>query len=135
MKHSKGVLALGAALAVNVVVVILLTPLGFESRPTSDLKTIGYAAIVIIFAGLILALASIVILFWKTRLASSLAIIYSVIFFFPIVGDRIGAFFSVPIPRVIYALEYVLIVALLVTLFLASMVYRASKPSPGSATP
>ena len=131
MKHSRGFWALAAVLAVNVVVVILLTPLGFESRPTSDLKTVGYVAITTIFLGLILFLASIILLFWKTRLASTLAIISSVLFFFPIVGDRIGSFFSVPVPRVINALEYVLIVVLLVTLFLASTVYRASKPSPG----
>ena len=129
MKHSKSVLSLAAVLVVNVVVIILLTPLGFERRPTSDLKVLGYVAISIIFIGLILYLASIILLFWKTRLAASLAIIGSILFFFPIVGDRIGSFFSVPIPRVINALEYVLIVVLLAILFLASTVYRASNRS------
>ena len=129
MKHSKRILALAAALVVNVVVVILLTPLGFESRPTSDLKVVGYVAIVTIFTGLVLDLASIILLFWKARVASCLAIIGSILFFFPIVGDRLGSFFSVPIPLVINTLEYVFIGVLLVTLLLASVVYRASKPS------
>jgi hypothetical protein len=64
-------------------------------------------------------------------LASSLAIVGSLLFFFfPIVGDQTGAFFSLPIPPVINALEYIFIVVLLVTLFLASRVYRQSNPSP-----
>jgi hypothetical protein len=127
---SRNALALAVALVVNVLLVILLTPLGFESRPATDLKTVGYIAIGTIFTGLILDLASIVLLFMRVRLASSLAIVGSLLFFFPIFGDRIGSFFSVPIPPVINILEYVFFVVLLVTLFLASRVYRDSKPSP-----
>jgi hypothetical protein len=127
---SRNVLALAVALVVNVLLVILLTPLGFESRPATDLKTVGYIAIGTIFAGLALDLASIVLLFRRVRLASSLAIVGSILFFFPIFGDRIGSFFSLPVPPVINILEYVLFVVLLVILFLASKVYRESNPSP-----
>ena len=123
-------MALAAALAVDVLVIILLTPLGFETRPPSDLKTGGYIAIGTIFAGLILYLASIGLLFRRKRLASSLAIVASILFFLPIFGDQTGSFFSLPIPPVINTLEYILIVVLLVTLFLASKVYRESKPAP-----
>ena len=131
MKLSRNVMALAVALVVNVVLVILLTPLGFESRPATDLKTVGYIAIGASFVGLILDLASIVLLFLKRgRLASSLAIAGSILMFFPIFADRIGAFFSVPSPPVIKALEYIFIVVLLVTLFLASKVYRENNPSP-----
>ena len=129
-KLSRNVMALAAALVVNVLLVILLTPLGFETRPPTDLKTVGYIAIGTIFAGLILDLASIVLLFRRVRLASSLAIIGSVLFFFPILGDQTGFFFSLPIPPVINTLEYIFVVVLLVTLFLASKVYRESHPSP-----
>jgi len=118
------------ALVVNVLLVILLTPLGFESRPATDLKTVGYIAIGTIFTGLILDLASIVLLFMRVRLAAGLAIVGSILFFFPIFGDRLGSFFSVPIPLVINILEYVFFVVLLVTLFLAWKVYRESNPSP-----
>ena len=130
MKLSRNVLALALALVVNVVLVILLTPLGFETRPATDLKTVGYVAIGTIFAGLILDLASIVLLFSRVRLASTLAIVASVLFFFPVVGDRTGSFFSVPIPPVIDTLEWIFPVVLLVTLFAASQVYRESPPSP-----
>ena len=107
----------------DILVIILLTPLGFETRPPSDLKTVGYIAIGVIFAGLILYLASIGLLFRRVRLSSSLAIIASILFFFPILGDQTGSFFSLPIPPAINTLEYILIVILLVTLLLALRVY------------
>jgi hypothetical protein len=129
MKLSRNVLALAVALVVNVLLVILLTPLGFETRPATDLKTVGYIAIGTIFAGLALDIASIALLFRRVRLASSLAIVGSVLFFFPIFGDQAGSFFSLPIPPVIHTLEYIFVVVLLVTLFLASKVYRESNPS------
>ena len=129
MNRSKSVWALAALLVVNVVLVFLLTPLGFESRPSTDLKTVGYIAIGTIFAGLALDLASIALLFRRVRLASSLAIVGSLLFFFPIVGDQTGSFFSLPIPPVINTLEYIFVVVLLVTLFLASRVYRESRPT------
>ena len=121
---------LAVALVVNILLVILLSPLGFETRPPTDLKTVGYIAIGTIFVGCILDLASIILLFRKVRLASSLAIVGLMLFFIPIVGDQTGSFFSLPIPPVINTLEYIFTVVLLVTLFLAWMVYRESNPSP-----
>jgi hypothetical protein len=120
---------LAIVMIVNVLIIILLTPLGFETRPQSDLKIVGYIAIVSIFAGLALDLTSIVLLFKRVRLASSLAIVSSVLFFLIIFVDRTGSFFSVPIPPAINTLEYLFVVVLIVTLFLASMVYRGSKPA------
>jgi len=114
----------------NVVLVILLTPIGFETRPATELKTVGYIAIGTIFVGLVLDLASFVLLVGRPRFASTLALVGSILFFFPIFGDRIGSFFSLPIPPVINILEYVFFVVLLVTLFLASKVYRESNPPP-----
>jgi hypothetical protein len=130
MKLSRIVLALAVALVVNVVLVVLLTPLGFETRPATDLKTVGYIAIGTIFAALILDVASFALLFRRVRLASSLAFVGSILLFFPIFGDQAGFFFSVPIPPAIHTLEYISVVVLLVTLFLASKVYRESDPSP-----
>jgi hypothetical protein len=130
MKLSRNVMALGVALVVNVLLVILLTPLGFESRPATYLKTVGYIAIGTIFTGLALDVVSFALLFMRARLASILAIVASILFFFPIVGDEAGAFFSLPIPPVINTLEYIFVPVLLVTLFLASKVYRENNPSP-----
>jgi hypothetical protein len=131
MKLSRSALALAVALVVNVVLIILLTPLGFETRPATDLKTVGYMAIGTIFAALTLYVASFALLFRRARLASILAIVASILLFFPIVGDQAGSFFSVPIPPAIRTLEYISVVVLLVTLFLAWKVHRESNPSPG----
>ena len=130
MKLSRNGMALAVALVVNVLLVLLLTPLGFETRPPTELKTVGYIAIGTIFAGLALFVVSFALLFMRVRLASSLAIVGSILFFFPIVGDKAGAFFSLPIPPVIDTLENIFVVVLLVTLFLASRVYRENNPSP-----
>lgn len=129
MVLNRNVIMLAIVMIVNVLIIILLTPLGFETRPQSDLKIVGYIAIVSIFAGLALDLTSIVLLFKRVRLASSLAIVSSVLFFLIIFVDRTGSFFSVPIPPAINTLEYLFVVVLIVTLFLASMVYRGSKPA------
>jgi hypothetical protein len=130
MRHSKSVLALAALLALNVVLAVLLTPLGFESRPPTDLTNVGYLAIGTVFAGLMLDLLAIILLIrGRTRLASILAIAGSILFVFPNVVDRTGFFFTLPIPPVIDILEYVFMAVLLVTLFVASTVYREGKNS------
>ncbi len=130
-KLSRSVIILVIVMIVNVVIIILLTPIGFETRPQSHLKPLGYIAITAIFVGLALDLATIGLLFKKVRvrLASTLAIVSSVLFFLIIAVDRTGSFFSVPIPPAITTLETLLIAVLIVTLFIASIVYRGSKPA------
>jgi hypothetical protein len=130
-KLSRNAIIFVIVMIVNVVIIILLTPIGFETRPISALKTLGYIAITTIFIGLALDLASIVLLLFKrgrVRLASGLAIISAVLFFLIISVDRTGAFFSAPIPPAITTLEYLLTAILIVTLFIAAWVYRGSKP-------
>jgi hypothetical protein len=129
-KLSRTVIMFAIVMIVNVVIIILLTPIGFETRPQSDLKTLGYIAITTIFVGLALDIASIGLLFKRVRvrLASSLAILSSVLFVLIIFVDRTGSFFSVPIPPAINTLEYLFIVVIIVTLITASLVFRRSKP-------
>ncbi len=83
-KLSRNVIILAIVMIVNVVIIILLTPIGFETRPQSDLKPLGYIAIATIFVGLALDIASIGLLFKRVRvrLASSLAIVSSVALLF-----------------------------------------------------
>ena len=130
MKLTRRVWALVAALGLNVVLVVMLTPLGFESRPTTDLKTVGVIAIGTVFVGLLLDVAAIILLFRKNRLASRLAMAGSIVFFFPNIADQTGSFFSASIPPVINTLEYILTGVLFVTLFLAWTVYKENSPSP-----
>lgn len=130
-KLSGTAIILSIVMMVEVVTIILLTPVGFETRPQSDLRTLGYVAIATIFVGLALDIVTIGLLFKRVRvrLASSLAIITSVTFLIIILVDRTGSFFSVPIPPAINTLEYLLAVVSIVILFLASKVFIESKPA------
>src|SRR3989454_12515708 len=98
VKLSRDAMALFVVLLVCVLVIILLTPIGFETRPQSDLMTLGYVAIGTIFTGLALFLLSIGFLFRRVRLASRLAISSWLRFFVPIFGYRVWTFFSLPLP-------------------------------------
>jgi choline-glycine betaine transporter len=60
----------------------------------------------------------------RNVIALAAALVVNVLLFVPIFGDQAGSFFSLPIPAVVNTLEYIFIVVLLVTLFLASKVYR-----------
>ena len=82
-KFSRNAIILAIVMVVNVVIIILLTPIGFETRPQSHLKTLGYLAISTIFIGLAMDLASIILLLFKrsrVKLASGLPIISSILF-------------------------------------------------------
>jgi hypothetical protein len=123
MKLSKRAWGLGVTLLLSVVVAVLLTPLGFESRLPSALTSLGFVAIGTVFLGIVLDLAALVFLFMKrTRRASALATAGSLLFVFPNVVDRAGSFFTLPIPPVVDALEYVFTAVLLVTLVMAWLV-------------
>jgi hypothetical protein len=133
MKLPKLALALGVMLVLNIVVALLLTPLGFESRPPTALMIVGYVAIGTVFAGIVLDVVAIVFLVRRRiRSASALAIAGSMVFLFPNVVDRAGAFFSLPIPPTINVLEYVFTAVLLITLVLAWQVRRGTG-RPGAA--
>src|SRR5437899_11775620 len=106
MKLSRNVSALAVALVVNVLLVILLTPLGFETRPSADLKTVGYIALGTMFAGLMLDVASFALLFRSVRLASSLPVRRSVLLFSPTFGVLSRPFFSLAIPPLVHTLEH-----------------------------
>ena len=126
-KLSRNAIILAIWMIVNVVIIILLTPIGFETRRISELKPLGYVAITTIFLGLALDLTSIVLLLFKrvrVRLASSLVIVSSILFFLIISVDRTGSFFTVPTPPAINTLEYILTAVLIVNLVIASIVYR-----------
>jgi O-antigen ligase len=127
MRLSKTATALLVALAATVLVVVLLTPVGFETRSPSALRPVGYAAIGTIFVGLGLFLAAIGLIIRKSSLGPSLAIVASALFFFPVIGDQAGYFFSLPIPPAIRILEFVLVVALVIDLSLSVMVYSEAR--------
>ena len=132
MRLGKAPAALVVALASSAILAVLLSPLGFERRPTTELTLIGYLSIAAVAAGILLDLAAIVLIFRRVRLAAILAIVGSVVFLVPSVTDKAGLFFSAPAPPVISVLEYVHVGVLLVTLLLAWSVYRVSSPAESS---
>jgi hypothetical protein len=127
MKLGNGRSALVVELTASVVLAVLLSPLGFETRPSADLTLLGLISIGAVAVGSLLDLAAIVLLSRRVRLASLLALIGSVVFLVPIVTDQAGAFFSLPSPTVISVLEYVFLVVLIVALPLAWSVHRGAE--------
>ena len=116
MRLGKGRVALVVALASNVVLAVLLSPLGFERRSPADLTLIGYISIGAVVAGVLLDLVAIVLIFRRVRLASILAIVGSTRLPLP---QRHGQGRCLLLPAcspVISALEYVFLAVLLVTL-------------------
>jgi hypothetical protein len=112
------------ALISSVVLAVLLSPLGFERRPSADLTIVGFVPIGAVALGVVLDVAAVILLFRGSRRAAVVAIIGSVAFLIPSVTDKAGAFFSLPAPPVISVLEYVHVGVVFVTLFLAWSVYR-----------
>ena len=130
MRLGKGSVGLVVALALSVVLAVLLSPLGFERRPPTDLTLIGYISIGSVVAGILLSLAAIAMIIRRVRFGSLLAIVGSVVFLIPNVTDKIGVFFSLAAPPVISALEDVHLVVVLTALVLAWTVYRGSESGP-----
>jgi hypothetical protein len=132
MRRSRRAWALAVVLVLNIVLAVLLTPLGFESRPTAALMPPGYLAIGAVFAGLALDVVALFLIFFRrVGLAARLAMAGCILFLFPNVVDQTGVFFLVPIPPVVRMLEYVFIVVLLLTLVLAWTLRHDGETSSG----
>lgn len=104
---------------------VLLTPLGFETRASAvlgnpaSLPWLGLA-----FGGLILTLASLIIVFFRARIASILATIGSVGSGILFLADQMGLAVSIRPPPVITAVEGIATAVLAAIVFFASRVYR-----------
>lgn len=130
MRLGKGSVALVVALVSSIVLAVLLSPLGFERRPPTDLTFIGYISIGSVALGILLDLIATVMILRRVGFASLLAIVGSVLFLVPNVTDKMGVFFSLVAPPVISGLEDVHLVVVLVALVLAWIVHRGSHSGP-----
>ena len=130
MRLGKGSVALVVALVSSIVLAVLLSPLGFERRPPTDLTFIGYISIGSVALGILLDLIATVMILRRVGSASLLAIVGSVLFLVPNVTDKMGVFFSLAAPPVISGLEDVHLVVVLVALVLAWTVHRGSHSGP-----
>ncbi len=112
---------------------ILFTPAGLETRPLSALRS--YALVPLFLAGTILDFASLILIFKKPRIAAITGIVAAIEYVFLAPGDQAQFFFvGVAVPVGITINEIVALVASIVVLLFAPMVYlanrKSSKPSP-----
>jgi len=133
MKLSRNEKILAITFAVMSICGILFTPAGLETRPLSALRS--YALIPLFLAGTVLDFASLILIFKRPRIAAITGIIAAVEYVFLAPGDQAQFFFvGEPVPTGITINEIVVLIASIVVLLFAPMVYVAnrkfSKPSP-----
>lgn len=112
-------------LIIYILLVILLTPLGgFETRPSTNVTAVGFATVSLLFVGLALSVASLVMLFYKPRRAPIVAIVAGILYLPAFIADQTGYFSSLQPPATITGLEIAQTLVVLVTIFVASSVHR-----------
>jgi hypothetical protein len=108
-------------IAVHLVWTFLLTPLAFETRPFATFNPIGYASLAMIFTTVTLDIVTFVLVDRRTRLATSLAMVGTVLFIPPFIVDQLGLFATLPAPSAIVVLE---VAALLTQLAIFGVAWR-----------
>lgn len=129
MKLSTNEKILAIAFAILSFCGILFTPAGLETRPLSTLRS--YALIPLFLAGTVLDIASLILIFKKPRMAAVTGIVAAIMYVFLAPGDQAEIFFvgqSVPVGITIN--EIVALIASIIVLMLAPMVYLANRKSP-----
>ncbi len=133
MKLSSSAKILAAALVGYVVFDVFLTPLGgLETRPASDVTTLGYATVLVLFLGLALGVISLFFLASKPWRSSTFAIMGLVLYFPAFLADQLGLFSSQTQPLGILWLEEVQAVVVIVGLFFAWKVRKEKAATPSS---
>jgi len=131
MKLSRDEKILAIAFAVMSVCGFLFTPAGLETRPLSSLRF--YALIPVFLAGTILDIASLILIFKKPPIAAVTGIVAAIMYVFLAPGDQAEIFFvGVPVPVGITINEIVALIASIVVLLFAPMVYLANRKSSKS---
>jgi hypothetical protein len=133
MHLSRNEKILAIAFAVVSICGFLFTPAGLETRPLSSLRS--YALIPLFLAGTILDFASLILIFKKPRISAITGIVAAIEYVFLTPGDQAQFFFvGVPVPVGITITEIVALIASIVVLLFAPIVYlanrKSSKPSP-----
>lgn len=130
MKASSDAKILAVLLIVFVFCDVLLSPVGFETRASaifsnpSSLPWLG-----ILFVGLILNVLSLLLVLFRPRIASILAMVGTVVYLIPLIADQEHLFTSLAPPPLISDVEGVVAVVLLGVFISAVRLYGKSKPS------
>ena len=131
MQLSRNEKTLAIAFAVMSVCGFLFTPAGLETRPLSALRS--YALIPFFLAATILDIASLILIFKKPRIAAVTGVVAAIMYVFLAPGDQAEIFFvGVPVPVGITINEIVALIASIVVLLFAPMVYLANRKSQKS---
>src|SRR5207302_6355093 len=129
MHLSRNEKILAIAFAVMSICGVLFTPAGLETRPLSSLRS--YALIPLFLAGTILDFASLILIFKKPRISAITGIVAAIEYVFLAPGDQAQFFFvGVPVPVGITINEIVALIASIVVLLVAPMVYLPTQSSP-----
>jgi hypothetical protein len=117
--RSRGNFATSIGLALGLS--LLLTPLGFETRPLSTVALAGMIGLGAYSAGFVLSLVSLVLTVRnkRTKFAATLGVAGQVLFYPIIFTDLFGKFSSLPAPPAIPATEVITFVLSLMAVFFA----------------
>jgi hypothetical protein len=131
LSRNENILAI--AFAVMSICGILFTPVGLETRPLSALAS--YALVPLFLAGTILDFVSLILVFKRPRIATMTGIVAAIEYVLLAPGDQAKIFFvGVPVPIGITINEIVALIASVVVLLIAPIVYVANRnpaqPSP-----
>jgi hypothetical protein len=132
MKRSSMAKVLAFILVVYVVLDVLLTPLGrLETRPVAEVTVIGFATLALLFAGLVLALFALNLLYRRSSRAAAAAIVAAVLYFPAVVADQTGLFSSLRPPAAIAGVELVQAVVAIIVIGLGAWMIRGGSASSG----
>ena len=122
---------LAILLLVFLVLGVLRSPLGFETRAPAFLSNSSFLPwLGLGLSGLILTIVSLVLVFFKPRIASILATIGSIGSLALFLGDQAGLAAPVRPPPTITVLEIVTTVVIAAILFIAARLYKESSLPP-----
>ncbi len=101
-------------LVVYIIADFLLTPLGgLETRPVSNVTTVGYTTLGLLFVGLALNVACLVLTLRHYKRSPIFGIIGSILYFPAVIADQTGQFSSLSPPA---GISYVEIIEALVAI-------------------
>ena len=104
---------------------LLLTPLGgLETRPLSQITALGMTTLGLVFAGLALNIACLVLILRRYRRSPMLGIIGSILFFPAMIADQTGQFSNSSPPTGIVYVEIVEAIVAISIIVLGTLLIR-----------
>jgi hypothetical protein len=124
-KLSSNVKILIVSLLIFVFLDFLISPVVFETRASELLSNASSLRwLVLLFSGLILNIISIVVLLFRPRIASLIAVVGSLLWLVVAVGDLFGLVTPLKAPAAVSIVEVIATIELIGVFILCSMVYR-----------